>query len=230
MRYRKSGSRLLFDDRVQYLTKKANKANTLDAKHADLRDIVFQCCILHFSAALESYIKLVIEAWVFRLNDPKKNASNIPLRTRAYAAAHQISSHFSKYVIDKNELALNKCLEKETELWPFLCGSGALHKGFNSSIILKDNKYPSVKNIKRLFSRIGIDNIFHRLGGLCNTDVELKIDSFQSMRTALAHDAPPDVTIVDVRNYGRDMKMIVGAIDRVLCSHLSTMSGPDCWT
>lgn len=229
MRYKRSISRDAFDGRIKALLSKAIKANRLSQKHNDIRDIVFQCCILQMSASMESYIKLMLESWAFCLRTNGKSAADVPKRARAHTVAARISNHFSRYSYSGDERELNRSLEGEGQLWRFLCGLDALPTLFGSDILLRDTKYPSVRNLKKLFARIGIDDIFDRLGAVCRMDVELKVEGFQSLRTALAHEAPPNVTLMDVKNYGKDMIRIVGAIDRVVCQHLSKSSGSDCW-
>jgi hypothetical protein len=181
------------------------------------------------SAAMETYVKLVLESWAFRLKTNGKSAAEVPSRVRAHTVATRVSSYFSRFSYTGDERELNRALESDTDLWRFLCGLDAVPASFGSEILLRDSKYPSIRNLKRLFARIGIDNIFDRLGSVCKMDAELKIESFQSVRTALAHEAPPNVTLTDVRSYGSDMITIVGGIDRIVCQHLSKISGSDCW-
>jgi hypothetical protein len=109
-------------------------------------------------------------------------------------------------------------------------GQNDLPKFFGSNLVLSETTYPSAKNIKRLFARLGIDDLFARLDKRCKRDMALTIDSFQSLRTALAHESPPNVTIIDVKLHFESMRLLTKALDRVAFNHIYKESGGDCWS
>lgn len=89
----------------------------------------------------------------------------------------------------------------------------------NSAVIVGNRKYPSVKNIKAIFNRIGVPNIFHRLNAITKRDSEKVLQSFLDIRQAIAHQSPPNLTYPDVRSYIRNVQGIVRALDRILYTH-----------
>jgi hypothetical protein len=106
-------------------------------------------------------------------------------------------------------------------------GQNDLPKFFGSNLVLSETTYPSAKNIKRLFARLGIDDLFARLDKRCKRDMALTIDSFQSLRTALAHESPPNVTIIDVKLHFESMRLLTKALDRVAFNHRRAVARQD---
>jgi hypothetical protein len=107
--------------------------------------------------------------------------------------------------------------------------TGALPAYFTGRDLHKETSYHSADNLRRLFRRAGIDNILGLLSGRLRRDVELLIEGFQSVRTALAHAAPPLLTVADVETLLVDIKALVGAIDKVFYQHVMQHGGQACW-
>ncbi len=228
MPYVRSQHRIDFNSRVDFLLKKARRAQRLRASDSDIRDMVFQCAIFQTSAAIESYIRLLLETWVQKMKALNKGAVT-PASSRAYLALRRLDGLFASYRVSGDEKALSAALMGETDLWSFMTGADILPPFFSGQTFHEGASYPSNRNIRRLFGRVGIDNIHALLGRNLSRDVELLIESFQSVRTALAHAAPPAITIADVEARLKDIKALVGAIDRVFFGHVMRHGGYHCW-
>jgi hypothetical protein len=136
---------------------------------------------------------------------------------------------FALYHYDGDERTLYKSLLNETTLLPLLAGDANLPPYFEGKALHDRTAYPSKKNIRKLFARVGIDDMMGRLSKSLSRDADVLIDSFQGIRTALAHSAPPPITINDVEQLLSDSKLIVGAIDRILHGHVMRHGGSSCW-
>lgn len=229
MRYSRSFYRNSFDARINFLVKKARRAHRLKASDADIRDLVFQSAIFLTGAAIETYIRLLVEAWIqrIRLHDM---GSQTPSVARAYIALRRLESSFAKYQYNGDERTLYMSLQAEGALWPLLAGDSSLPSFFEGKALHDGTTYPSHKNIKRLFARVGIDNMLDRLSRNLSRDAEALIENFQSVRTALAHSSPPTITILDVEARLSDSKALIGAIDRIFHGHVMRHGGSDCWS
>ena len=70
MAYSRSVYRKDFEERLLFLRHEVVKASKLPVMYHNLRDMAFQCAIFQTSAALESYLKLILESWVSRDKEP----------------------------------------------------------------------------------------------------------------------------------------------------------------
>lgn len=228
MSYSKSAYRTDFDERLRSLRREANRASRLRPPLHDLRDMVFQCAIFQTSAAVESYLKLAIESW-FQEIKVLARGDRLPRNVRGYFAARKLSGPFERYVSTRDEIPLAASLAQETTFWPMMMGSATIPPYVDGKDLHAGTAYPSFKNLKRLFQRIGIQNIHGDVAAILQRDVENMIESFQGVRTALAHASPPVITVQDVREKLDDMSELVRAIDRVFYRHVLAHGGSDCW-
>jgi hypothetical protein len=152
-----------------------------------------------------------------------------PGDARAFIASKTLERRFALFHYNGDERALYTSLMSESDLWPFLNGDPKLPAFFEGKALHQGAAYPSSKNIKKLFARLGINDMIARLSRNLSRDVEVLIDGFQGIRTALAHSSPPPLTIVDVERLLTDCKSLVGSVDRVFYAHVMKHGGPTCW-
>ncbi|MEH6692773.1 MAG: HEPN domain-containing protein [Pseudorhizobium pelagicum] len=229
MRYRVSPHRADFITRTDQLVRASHLAGRKSVPQG-VRDLAFQCSILQTSAAVEEYIRSVFEAWAFKLRSLNGIQSTaIPVRTRVAVAKSRLSQHFSALAYTSDEGRFLKKIEREGDLWAFLEGSALIPTGFDGGVVFAERKYPSAKNIKVMFSRIGIDNIFDQISSRIKADAEYRLESFNSIRTALAHANPPQLTYLDVKRNIKNVQELVAAIDRILHKALSSTIGTTVW-
>jgi RiboL-PSP-HEPN len=229
MTYRRSSYRNAFDMQATDLLQRARQARRLGKTYPKLRDSVFQCSILLVVAALETYIRLLVESWI---QNKRKNdlGHTAPMDARAFIASKTLERTFALFQYNRDEKALYTALKSKSDLWPFLCGDSKLPPFFDGKVLHDGATYPSSKNMRKLFGRLGINDMIDRLSRDLSRDVEVLIDGFQGIRTALAHSSPPPLTIADVERHLADCKSLVAAVDRILYVHVMRHGGPDCWT
>lgn len=141
----------------------------------------------------------------------------------------KLEKKFAHYQFTGDERTLSLALISEPSLWALMAGDPNLPASFDGRALHDGSGYPSSKNIKRLFARVGIDNMIDKVSRNISRDAEVLVESFQSIRTALAHSSPPTITINDVERLLADSKVIVGAIDRILHNHIMRHGGNVCW-
>ncbi len=229
MRYSVSPFRSEFDERTNALISTAYRAERNSKVSSDIRDLVFQAAILQSSAAMEDYIKRTFDAWAFRVKNTAANCNAIPLRTRISFAKGRLVSHFSALNYNADEAQFLRRLEQETTLWQVLQGDLAIPPHFDGTSVYLERKYPSVKNLKVLYARIGVDNIFDQISRIIRSDAEMRLESFNSLRTALAHAQPPQLTYIDVKRNVLEAQSLVRGMDRVAHKTLSTYIGASIW-
>jgi hypothetical protein len=190
--------------------------------------MIYQCAVFQTCAALESYLKLLIESWAQALRVQGLHG-RLPENTRGFLAAKRFERHFSKYAYAGEEHLLSISIASEYKNWPVLEANSMLPHYFNGAMLHDETAYPTLRNIKRLFARVGLTSIEVELCRLLRRDVDSLLEGFQSVRTAIAHSAPPDLTISDVRRLIDDIISLVGAIDRAFFSHVMKHGGLSCW-
>ena len=99
----------------------------------------------------------------------------------------------------------------------------------DSKIIVNDKKYPSPKNLKILFNRIGIKNIFSETDRFGRKDYELILRSFLDVRETIAHQESTDLTFEDVKRNFKNIIDLLDKIDRISFRHVCKISGKKYW-
>jgi hypothetical protein len=228
MAYSRSVYRKDFETRLSALKTEARKANRFPATHHDIRDMVFQCAIFQTSAAIESYLKLIVESWFQEIKNRSLGGA-LPDNVRGHLALRKFGGAFERYVATRDEVAIAATLGGEKAFWPVMTGAAALPTYIKGADVHDGAAYPSYRKIHKLFCRFGVPNIHDRIASILRRDVETMIESFQSIRTALAHAAPPVITIADVRDRLTDMADLVRALDRIFHQLINSHGGPVCW-
>jgi hypothetical protein len=188
--------------------------------HADLKNYVLGASVIFLHAKLENYIsdlfngicqeacRVKLEAtqipesllgWLFLADGHLERSRSFVARNDEYEFATKTGSYIN------NELLLGRTNYLQLERF----------KG------IADKAYPSVKNLKRMFKRIGINNIFILLKARLKFDVELEIISLNGLRGSLAHSGlDGSLSYKDVKNHIDKIKRTVAALDKETFYHL----------
>lgn len=227
MAYRRSQSRLDFENRVNELKRLAMVANRQSTLCTALRDMIFQCAIFQTSAAVEIYLRLTVESWLFEIKRTGQVGS-VPRSIKARAADVRLRSKFEATIYSGDEGNLVPIVAGEAELWAFMSDS-AFPQYFSGVLVHEKSSYPSWKNIIRVLRRAGLSNPKAGINRLLRADGENYIEAFQSVRTAIAHSSPPQIQLSDVRTRLDEMMKLVGVLDRLFHGHVMAHGGATCW-
>lgn len=233
MPYRRSRARKRFDTETVALLDTLKETFSSKCDSVKTRKIALCGAVLLCSAMIESYLEDLIGDWGNVLKTPFLTTDNLPRRMRAFLLKDPaIVEAYRRYICFQDEMELLRRLEA-------LLGN-ALHEfafdgrgipAFPVSAVYKDRKYPSPKNLKRLFYRFDFNNIFDELGRLARRDVEAALTSFNDLRTEMAHGGMPvGLTKDDIKNRIREVRQIVGYVDRAFYSHVAKSIGAGTWT
>lgn len=94
---------------------------------------------------------------------------------------------------------------------------------------MEQQKYPSIKNIMTLYNRIGIPNIFSVLSALKHRDYKNPLNSFLSVREAIAHQGAGAVTFNDVKNHIEFINELIYMFDKELYKNCCRVAGASFW-
>jgi hypothetical protein len=227
-RYRRSQARSEALLRLRDLRAGAKEASRKSTP-VRVRNMVYQSAIFLASSTLEEYLKQIFDHWLYELKRHGLAGANIPARARFSYVSRELSSVFNSYVHAGDEIALARKIEDRANLLEFAIGRSIIFTHLTGEFAYKDRKYPSPRNIKALYSRIGCDNIFQQLSRAMKADAELKLQAFNDIRTSMAHGSPPSLTIIDVNRNLDDVGIIIKSLDKINHREMSKDFGGGVW-
>lgn len=228
-RYDKSTARVEFLRslrEIEIVLKKVAPPKRIDP---DLKNYTHGAAILFLNAKLENYISDLFEGITQEICRHNASLKNIPKSllgwvflkdggeqiTRRYLA----TSDEGEYILNMG-VSLHDCINSEPDSY------------FTSTRFrgISDKAYPSVKNIKRMYKRIGLLSIFDRLNRRLRRDVEAELRSLNDIRGSLAHSGISGThTYQDVKNIISTIKEIVQWLDKETFYHLRSEQCAFAW-
>ncbi len=153
----------------------------------------------------------------------------VPHNTRMFKLLIGNMQLYRKFLLENNEVQTIKDLQKNIALM-YLADDKLNMQSFRISQIYADKKYPSPKNLQKLFFRLGIDNIFDEISKKLRKDSKKELDSFNSVRTSIAHEAQiTGLSLDDIKAKLTSIIKITEAIDIILFDHFKSHTGAESW-
>lgn len=233
MPYSRSRARKRFEAEISQVLGALREAFSSKCSSPQVRELAMYGAILLASAKVESYIEDLIADWGSSVRSSAPTTEKLPTRMRAYLLNRpELLSAYRKFVCFQDER------EFLSEVESFVGGThyefGIDTRSvptFDTELVYKDRKFPSPRNIKRLFDRFGFTNVFGDLNRVSKRDVEALLTSFNDLRNEMAHVGKPvGLTHTDIRDRINEVQSIVGYIDRVFYQHTCKSVGNAYWT
>lgn len=233
MSYRKSAARIDFDGKADYLLEKARQTEIipLEIMPQELKILVFQAVLVLLSSNVEEYHKHIIEDWFYQLRNQNAQMGKVPINTRMLGLLKSTESGVKEYLFKKtNERASIENFNKgRTTMSKYLNDTEVFDMSYLHSTVCGDKKYPSQENIKTLYNRIGIPNIFERINAKAHKDYKPSLKSFTDIRESIAHTGSGAVTYEDVRNQKNFICEFIYMLDKELYCQCCAISGSQYW-
>lgn len=230
MSYLRSAARDAFEQRINKLRSAAKVAGTKSqGVPSQVREIAFHAAILETSAALEEYIKSLLEDYEFKALQFNLPLARLPDSIRTHLFIQRTRPHFENLSFLNDEKRALKKLDIKSDFFQVLDSNATVGTDIKIISVIEGKKYPSIQNWEILFLRLGITNIFAQVNIRLRRDSKFLLESFNDVRTALAHGEPPNLTYQDIQRHLDNMKSFIKGVDRVLCSHLCYCSGKEIW-
>lgn len=231
MPYRKSKARKEFDEKSVELLRLARQISfknvLLSYEH---KNLIFQSSIVLLCSSIEEFLRVFVEDLFFSYRSNNARLGDVPLNPKTYTLFQKQRSIYEGFVQNRDE---SKILEKlaitNTLIYSVLDSSSVLTNHIDAHVILKERKYPSPKNLKVLFNRLGIKYIFDQLNRKGQKDYELLLRSFLDIRETIAHQESTALTFTDVQRHFSNIGDFIDKADRVLYSHICSESGEKYW-
>ncbi|MFL9898531.1 HEPN domain-containing protein [Paraburkholderia fungorum] len=232
MAYKKSRSRVELDNALKDIK---SRLKLVENKLINpfIREYVIAASIFLAHAEIENFIEDIISSFASGVQASVQKGSALP----GYLQSHLFLTKSNSVKIYSGFIAQNS--EKE-----LLKGFSAAIKGiagnmvddsrnispFTGQDIYGKLKYPSQDNLKKIFIRLGVENLFDELSRILRKDSKAMLESLGSLRTQLAHTGTlPGVSCRDVRDRLDDAGRFVGALDRVVYSITTQQLGSNIW-
>ena len=228
MKYMASSPRRAFMKYVKAISRKTKEASILNGMSPELRQMVYCAAIVECSASMECYIENVFCSWIQNADKYADNGA-IPFTARAFIFGKQCEQSVVTYILknDDKDFISSMCSADKSYIFD--------HEKINKAQIInsaiRDVKYPSVKNIKKLFIRFGINNIFDLMSEKLRTDSKLLLKSLMDIRCSVVHSYPAAEVFSseDVHIHMINSRRIVRSIDSVLHGLIIDTSCSNCW-
>lgn len=230
MPYKKSQARIDFEAGSKSLKQVAKKVSYKSSPlKYEQKLLIYQSTMFLMSAKLEEYTKTLIEDLIFSYKSNNALMSEIPENIRTKTLIDNQLSHYKNYTHNPDERKLLEKMNCTKEYYNVLDLNSPFSNNINSHIVIATNKYPSVKNLKILYFRVGITDIFKGISKRGKKDFKSLLESFLSIREAIAHQEAPELTSQDVERHINNLGEMINNIDRVVCSHITEISGEQYW-
>lgn len=203
-------------DEIILVLKKVNlKSNTnLDIK---FKDYILSSSVFLAHAELENYIEDIFNLYLRNLSQKKIFDLNEDLRSfLVYKFFKDNNIHQS--ILMNDEKSIISAIKRESS-------NGAKHI-FDKDLeiiyisgkdIYETYKYPSVKNLQKIYKRIGCESIFDMASREINRNAKGILEQIGTYRTSLAHTATlSHITANDLILVLKDLKLFVNGLDRVI--------------
>jgi len=186
----------------------------------DIREYVVSAAIFLAFAEIENYITDVFSDFSTCTAANVTKGSELPgnMRPHLFLQKSNATATFGNFIISNSEKEMFRSLATafNGHARSYVDDSIQL-QAFTGKDIYTTIKYPSEKNLEKLFLRIGVDKIFDKLSALLGENAKTSLQSISSLRTQLAHTgALPGISSKDVRGRLDSAERFVGAIDRIL--------------
>lgn len=197
-----------------------------------VREFALCSAVVLTSAKVETYLETLVADWGKALLGSGLKTDALPRHTRAFLLNDPaIQKVYRRWAFDGDEASFLSALAQllGTPLFQFSKDGEAIPT-FKVTRVYADVKYPSPRNLSKLFRRLGLNPVFSHLNAIAKRDVESLLTSFNDVRTEMAHQGMPvGLSVGDIKMKIKDVSSVVGYLDRLFYGHVCKTSGSACW-
>lgn len=232
MTYKTSRARGQLQIVYKDIKKRIRKA---ESKRVDieLREYVTSAAIFLAFAEIENYIQDIFSAFSNCTRANVTCASKLPgyMQPHLFLQKSGATALFGNFIVSNSERELYHSLSSVLNGYAGGYVNDSLPmQPFQGSDVYTTIKYPSEKNLEKLFLRVGVDKVFVALSTILREDAKALLLSISSLRTQLAHTgALPGVSSKDVRGRLDSAERFVGAMDKVIYRLTASKFGATQW-
>lgn len=221
-----------FEQKVEELS---NLAQVISYKKVKIsyshKNLIFLSTVVLLSAALEEYFRCFVDDLFYRFKVGSAPMTALHPNTRTYAILSRQQEAYRTFLFkNMGEIEImNRLSISRKVLYEILDDNAEYTNHITAKEIVQGKKYSNTRNIKILYNRLGISDIFAVINKKGHKDYRTLIDSFLDIRTTISHASPMSLTILDVRRCLSDINDVVNRLDREMYSHCCKYSGIQYW-
>ncbi len=202
-------------DNIISILKGSQKNKNLEGIY---KDYIHASAIFLAHAELENYIQDTFNLFIKNLNSIKFSDLNENLRAFLIFKFFNFEQNLPLLLSKKQESEIISYIKKETVKSPHLFDKNMhLPTFFKGSHVYETFKYPSEKNLNKVYNRIGCQNIFNLISSEVKKNAKNILSQLSTYRTTLAHgNGLVGVSVDDLLRILQDIKIFAKGLDRVL--------------
>jgi len=231
MPYKKSDARIEFETTSVQLISLARQISYKKVKLSYAhKNLIFQSSIVLLCSNLEQYLKVFTENLFYSYRTKAATLAEIPLNPRTFTLFHKQRTIYESFIFNRDEgKILDKLDVSNKHHYSIVDSTQTYVNQIDSRVIFNDKKYPSPKNLKILYNRLGIKNIFKETDRIGHKNYELLLRSFLDIRETIAHQESTDLTFEDVKRNFTQISDLLDKLDRISYSYVCKVSGQKFW-
>lgn len=188
--------------------------------NVELREYVFAAAIFLAFAEIENYVADSFSAFSNCIRANVTKGSDLPgnLQSHLFLQKSNATAIFGNFIVSNSEKDLFRSFSNALGSYAGTYVNDSLPiQAFTGKDLYTTIKYPSEKNLEKLFLRIGVDKVFTAFDIILKENSKVLLESISSLRTQLAHTGTlPGISGKDIRLKLEAAERFVGAMDRVM--------------
>lgn len=172
---------------------------------------------------LEIYIKTLVQGSLKAFDNAAPDLGDWPDPMLGYFLhkGENLVGMYRQFSASQDEAEILKALAKAARKVAEWSNGASRPVAGRAGAFLDQKQYPSPKNFPQLFWRLGVDRIWDAIGKKGRIDGRLILTSLNDLRTGVAHEGrwPPGHGLTHLDDDLKNMKKLVGALDRVVSAH-----------
>ncbi len=230
MPYKKSKARKEFEQSLEELFSLARSISYQKIKLSyDHKNLIYQSSIVLLSSAIEEYLRVFVEDLFYSYKINNSTLSQIHRNSRSFSLFSNQRAFYEAFVHTRDEPKILDKLDIKNFCFSVINDHETFVNQIDAKKIVFDRKYPSVKNIKILYNRLGIKNIFSVINNKGGKDFGFILTSFLDIREMIAHQESTDLTFTDVKRNFIYINEFINQLDRVAFGMVCSTSGNSFW-
>lgn len=195
----------------------------------DIRQAALQGVVTQLHSSLEEYFNGVLADWLRELNLANATSQLIPQRSRSWFSHRPFVEEYRHYSYRADE---KRFLDKAgVALYDraYADGSLALPSNATGGKLIGNSRYPSERNIKKVLSRMGIDDTNAYLSKKLGISFDLFMQSISGTRASVTNKVAPVLAIADITSYEQKIRRLVMWLDHRIRLAIVAASSDATW-
>lgn len=193
------------------------------------KNLIYQSSIVLLSSAIEKYLSVFVEDLFYHYKLKNATLAQIHSSSRSFSLFNNQRALYEAFIHTRDEPRILQKLDVKNFCFKVINDNEIFVNQIDAKKIVFDKKYPSVKNMKILFNRLGIKDVFSIINPKGGKDFAFILTSFLDIRETIAHQESTDLTFSDVIRNFQYIEELINQLDRVAFKMVCSTSGISFW-